>query len=80
MAQNTSPQMNSDPDPKTTTSSERLGVYDSTNTAASESGRVGVYDRPATRLSTLSTPMLIGLLILILVLAALSFIVFRAIF
>jgi hypothetical protein len=73
--------MNSDPDPKTTTTtSERLGVYDSTTAKDPESGRVGVYDRPATRLSTLSTPMLIGILILVLVMAALSFIVFRAIF
>jgi hypothetical protein len=80
MAQNTSPDLNGDPDPRVTTAPGRAGVYDNKTAADPETSRVGVYDRPATRLSTLSTPMLVGLLILILVLSALSFIVFRAIF
>jgi hypothetical protein len=82
MAQNSSPQFDSEQENKSTTTSDGVRVYSNSTstTTTTESGRVGVYDRPATRLSTLSTPMLIGLLVLILVLAALSFIAFRAIF
>lgn len=84
MAQNSSPQFDGDPENRSTTTSDRVGVYSNSTSASTptttESGRVGVYDRPATRLSTLSGPMLFGLLVLILVLAAVSFIVFRAIF
>lgn len=86
MAQNSSPQIDGEPENRSTTTSERVGVYGNSTSAstptttATNAGRVGVYERPATRLSTLSGPMLFGLLVLVLVLAAVSFIVFRAIF
>jgi hypothetical protein len=80
MAPNSSPEFDGEQENRSATTSERVGVYSNSTSAAPESGRVGVYDRPATRLSTLSGPMLFGLLVLILVLAAVSFIVFRAIF
>jgi hypothetical protein len=86
MAQDSSPQFDGEQENRSTTTSDRVGVYSNSTPAstsastATDSGRVGVYDRPATRLSTLSGPMLFGLLVLILVLAAVSFIVFRAIF
>lgn len=80
MAQNTTPRMDDEQDNVTGGTPKRVGVYENSTSAAPESGRVGVYERPATRLSTLPTPVLIGLLVAILLLAILSFVVFRAIF
>ena len=80
MTQKSSPQNDGEQENGSATTSDRVGVYSNSTSAAPEPGRVGVYERPATRLSALPTPMLIGLLVLILVLATLSFIAFRAIF
>ena len=80
MTQNSSPKMADEPDPVTTNEPKRVGVYDNSTPDAPGAKRVGVYDRPATRLSALPTPVLIGLVVAILLLSVLSFVVFRAIF